>query len=355
MKKLFVFAVAAATVLAGCSNDKQVEGKGPGAGNGIDFRPVTKKNTRATEIDATNIRDFKAFGFWSGSYEFMYDVNVVRGDGDTWSYAPLRYWPSTGTPANDNIDFYAYSPAGSRGVVVADMFAMTDTDPVISYVVPTAAGLQEDFLVATKAAQNKSVAAGTVELLFDHALTQAVFEARSVVQDVIFNVSAIEITGMQTNGELDLSTYATTGWDLSTAPAYDVYSAPIATLPIIYNNTTPAVYTRISGPNDGLIILPQPLTKLGDGVDADKNNIPDDYEADAETIYLVVTYSAQLNSGAVIVPAGTKVYLKLSSVPNTEFEMGKKYIFQLDMSTGLTPIVFNVVGVNDWVNETVTL
>lgn len=360
MKKLFLFAALAVAAMTGCSDDKQVGEKGQVPGNEIGFRSVTKKNSdpnsRATEVDITNIRDFKVFGFWNNSFDFMYDVNVVRGDGSTWSYSPLRYWPMTG-----DVDFYAYSPAGSRGIVGNDMFTVTDTDPVISYVVPAANALQEDFLVTAAKTQNKDTNGGEVQLTFDHALSQLVFEARSAVQDVVFNVSAIEITGMQTTGEIDLGNIAS-GWTLD-ADAISNYSAPINTLPIIYNSDA-TKFTRITGPNDGLMIMPQELTpRLGDGTDLtgggamldEPNNIPDDYEADPETIYLVVTYSAQLNSGVVIVPAGTKVYLPLTNVPGQEFVMGKKYIFQLSMSTGLTPIVFKVLGVTDWDDEEVSL
>lgn len=348
MKKLFIFAVAAA-MLVGCNNDDQT-GSATTDGNAVGFRPVITKNTRATEATAANIKDFKAFGAWTGSvapantFDFMYGTNVVRGTGSTWTYSPLAYWPATGT-----VDFYAFSPAGSRGIV--SVFDIVDADPIIEYAVPTDKALQEDFLVAKAEGLDKEDHTGEVQLTFDHALAQLVFQARSALKDVVFNIEAIEITGLQTNGELDLSDVAS-GWDLATnvTPAFADYSAPIFTTQVNYTAST-TKYNNVTGPNDGLMVMPQTLTKLGNGTDTTpEDGIPDDYAADATTIYLVVTYGAQqVNDGAQIVASGTKVYLPLTAaILNGEFLMGKKYIFQLTMNTGITPVVFNVLGVNDW-------
>ena len=343
MKKLFIIAAVAAGAMA-CSNDKAVNEASKAQGNAIGFRSVTQKNTRATEIDITNIKDFKAFGFWSGDFKFMHNVNVVRNTSGAWEYSPLRYWPSTGTPANDLVDFYAYSPAGSRGVTT--VFAETATDPVITYTVPTAAGLQEDFLVAAAVDQNSTNVPVLVN--FKHALSQLVFEARSGLDGAIFNIENIEITTLKYKADLDLSA-ATLAWSNVDAGISD-FSAALATLPVIYN-TDLTKFSRISGPNDGLMVLPQTLA-LGTGTDTTPaDGIPDDIAA---AHYLVVTYSAELASNNLeIVPAGTKVYMPIqAAVPGGGFLMGKKYIFQLTMSTGLTPIVFNVNAVEAWDPDT---
>jgi hypothetical protein len=343
MKKLFILPIAAAAVaFAGCSNENDGASQPVGT-DAIAFRSVIQKS-RATETDVNNIRDFKVFGVWGTNTDFMKGVNVVRNVA-AWEYAPTSYWPETG-----DVDFYAFSPAGSLSVQSTTFdidIAPTTPTPIITYSVPTGANLQEDFLVAVT--PNQTSADSPVLIDFKHALSQAVFEARSTLKDVLFNVEAIEITNLLQQADLYLST-APLEWSNPASVKQD-YSAALQTIPVTYHA---ANYTRLSGPNDGLMLLPQEgLTGLGtDTTPAD--GVPDD-AADTGN-YLVVTYGVNLaSSGVAIVPAGKKVYIPIASAPTlaSGFEPGKKYLFQLDMSTGLKPITFTVHDVDDWEPETV--
>jgi hypothetical protein len=341
MKKFFILSLVT-LAFAACSNENDAVRPNKDTGDAITFRSVTQK-TRATETDITNIKDFKVFGMWDGDFEFMYGVNVVR-NAAAWEYAPASYWPVTGTPATELVDFYAFSPAGSLGVTTT--FAATATTPLITYTVPVAENLQEDFLVAATPDQNSTN--NPVLVNFKHALSQAVFEARSALNDVLFNVEAIEITNLKYKADLDLSA-TTLAWSNPDA-AIQNYPAALETIPVTYH---PTDYTRLSGPNDGLMLLPQTL--VGTGADSDTDNVPDDA---ATGNYLVVTYGVNLaSSGVAVVPAGTKAYLPIAAAPTLSagFEMGKKYVFQLDMSTGLTPITFTVNLVEAWDEEIVEL
>lgn len=336
MKKTLTLAIFALAASTACSDLRYNEINDSNR-QALTFRTVTEKSSRATETDATNIKDFRIFGLWDSSYDFMYKVDVVREAGDAWTYAPLRYWPETGIAANNKVDFYAYSPAGSRGLTT--VFAKTATSPVVGYAVPAAAHLQEDFLVSIAAQQDKSN--NPVQLIFKHALSQAVFQARSSLVDVVFHISDIKFTNMLSAGNLDLSNVAA-GWQgIATSVTY---TAPITEVPIMKYATDPDRYTTLSGPNDGMMLMPQVLTP-GDGVDADADGIPDDI---ATAQYLVLTYTARLVSGTEIVPS-TKAYIPLTGIPGgDELVMGKKYTFQITLTTGLTPIVFTVTSVEPW-------
>lgn len=361
MKKIFIIAAAAAMTATACS-DKQIAGGNQNEENAIGFRPVTHKPTRAAETTIQNIKDFKVFGLWNGSYDFMYSVGVIRGDGSTWSYAPVRYWPSTG-----DVDFYAYSPAGSRGIVHSEMFPRTSSvAPVIPFTVSPDNVLQEDFLVTAAPAKNKSNTGGQVQLNFAHALSQLVFEVRNAVRDVNFEITDIVVTGLCTDGEINMLLVPQSGrWNEVTVPVWTItnnnvvsdFAAPINIISVPYEPQA-AKYTRLSGPNDGLMVLPQEFSNSGNGSDADGNGIPDDYEADNTKNYLKVTYGVKLNDGSVeIVPAGTTIYLSFNGLLSG-FEIGKKYIFQIDLTgsaVSLDPIDFTVSGVTDWTEETVDM
>lgn len=370
MKKILAFAVLAAALLASCSQDNVIETNGD-LNKEIGFRPVNQKAVKATETTTANMRNFKVFGFWNDGavlpatplgFKFMYDVNVSKDNG-VWTYNPLRYWPAEG-----NVDFYAYSPAGALGVV---MFAETATDPVIDYTVTPVAKNQEDLLITNKLAQ---VAIDTdVELVFDHALSQIVFEARNKVEELVFSVESIKITHLKDAGKIDLAKYNAAPATKWTDHAGDVeFSANINTNSINYNSDDTKWY-RLTEPDGGLMVLPQTLDN-GDGIDLNTNGvapangvpdgIPDDVATTSNT-YIILKVSAKLADGGngIQILAPTDVYITLDGKV-AAFEMGKKYIFRLELDANmggpggpitLKPITFHVDSVTDWDGITNTL
>lgn len=322
--------------LAACSNDREVASGNNASGEEIGFRTLTQK-TRVTETTTLNITDFKVSGFWSettgGTPDFMYGMNVVR-NGGSWEYAPLRYWPTEG-----NVKFYAYSPAGS---ISTTNFALTETTPEIEYTVSNTNAMQEDFLVASTAAMTT----GTVELTFKHALSQVIVEAQSAVQDVTFEITSVELTNLESAGTLDLSA-TPLAWAAPSTAAPLTYSAALLPVTVGYDGDA-NTFQAVTGPNDGLMILPQVFV-AGDATDADTDGVPDDLS----DVFLIVTYNSIVAPNLPL-ETGKKVYipLDLSTYGTTsginEFEMGMKYKFQLTLSSGLTPIVFDIITVENW-------
>jgi hypothetical protein len=136
MKKLFLFAAAAAMITA-CSETDVLENSATLAESNeapVTFdvyaqRNITRAGTPGT-LDNNNIGKvgFGVFGYWTKGSEyntnatpnFMYNQKVITSESPAtgtskWSYEPVKYWPNEfGSAAiSDEVDmvtFFAYAP-----------------------------------------------------------------------------------------------------------------------------------------------------------------------------------------------------------------------------------------------------
>ena len=131
MKKIFIFAVAAA-MFAACSSDELTNTQSiqqQTADDAINFSIYTQRaTTRAGLSYVMNVDKLKAEGFGIMAYytdddkydpenskpNFMYNTKVTYV-GSNWSYNPVMYWPNEygNTATSDNVDrvsFFAYAP-----------------------------------------------------------------------------------------------------------------------------------------------------------------------------------------------------------------------------------------------------
>ena len=344
MKKTLLFAaIAASALLVGCQKDQTGNGE-QGNGKAIGFRTLTEK-TRATVVDIANINSFKVSAIWADdpagaptAFNHMDGINVTRtmdgADGtNQWTYAPIKYWPDA-----DAVDFYAYSPAGSVNV---SGFSYDGTNVAIEYTVPvTGAESPEDFLVAKSEDKTATSNAGQVVLSFEHALSLATFSAKNVSSGANYTITGIELVNLSNTGMLEPAAFT---WG-TLGTANQTYKAGLPEIgATVLPNTN--LFLKLLGPNEGLMILPQTVTK-GGGVDtAPADGIPDDL-ATAGKSYVKVIYGATDQVGGVIKPAGTELYfpLAITLAPKTAYE------FQLTLgdASQLVPITFTVNAVTAW-------
>lgn len=123
MKKILLFTVAAATVmaLAGCSQSSdlaETEGATQTPVSFDTYLAITRagvSGSQTTETLKTN--GFGVFAYYtaqdyqpgSAQPNFMYNTKVTgstTGTTTTWNYSPLRYWPNN----DGRISFFAYAP-----------------------------------------------------------------------------------------------------------------------------------------------------------------------------------------------------------------------------------------------------
>lgn len=346
MKRTLLFAAVAAILMTSCANDIDIA---VSDANLISFRVITDKNTRASEMTTTDLRNFKMYAYWDAagastigtgtgfSPNFMYGVTVSRPDAVTaYTYSPEKYWPSEGS-----VHFFAYSPAASTCVTAfTPANDGTKGQPVIAYTVAATAAAQEDLLYA--ATENKKKAAtpptSAVNMQFKHALSQVIFAAKSGKESITFDIEKIELKNIANSNTLNLRSGA---WG-NTPTGSASYEYPLhATNKNNIGNT--AFVTLTDATAGALMVLPQTLVGANPA-----SNGP----------CVSVTYGAKDLSGAQIIDAGTVVTMPLSIT----FDKGNRYTFNLTMNgksgddggdDELDPITFTA-DVEAWVNATDT-
>ena len=181
MKKVFLFAVAAAALVA-CSNEELSTPEiNPATSEApVNFTVYTQRGlTRAGVAgtnDNTNIGDrgFGVFAYYTPGEQydakatpnFMYNQKVTK-DGNDWKYEPVKYWPNEfGSEATsdevDRISFFAYAPWTEVDPTTGNVVAVNEKDqkyniisvnkntatgdPMIKYVVDTDPSTSVDLL-----------------------------------------------------------------------------------------------------------------------------------------------------------------------------------------------------------------
>ncbi len=144
MKKNLLGWLAMATMLVGtgCSSDEVMNDYSPE--NAIQFGTYTGRDAqgRGTELNNTSIVDFGVFASYTGQspwtiekpLNFMFNENIERS-GDTWSYDPVKYWPTT---KGDQISFFAYAPHVDNTTTTGISIKSANTAqgiPIITYTI----------------------------------------------------------------------------------------------------------------------------------------------------------------------------------------------------------------------------
>lgn len=356
MKKLFLFAAMVALILNSCSNDEELGIPNESTGSAIEFRSLTDKATlKAATTDGDNILSLTVTGIKDSDGGYLFNgFGITRGESSNWAYTPLRYWP-----ANDKVDFYAYSPTASKNVTTGT--GLTDFTPgdLLTYTVPTIAinDAQEDFLIARITDQNES--SGAVKLNFQHALSRVTFSAKTTQNNITYIITGVELMNLNSTAKIDL-----THNDIPETGGYDYVAASQIPLVIWGNHSVPTSYsvdkgdapiymttdyTSLLGVTNGLMVMPQTTELYNNGAvtttppaNTDEFAIKVSYKAFVDDIY----YAGSATTDAV------KYFPVTISNTAITFEIGRQYNFYLTFGDEVgAPIEFEV-EVSEWNNPT---
>jgi hypothetical protein len=328
MKKGLFFAALAALAMTGCSSDETIEQQTLEAQSpAIGFRTVANSGTRATMVDGVNITDFQVSAFYYDDADVAADPAVVLMDkvaavrdlgANTYSYAPTKYFPVDG----EAVDFYAFSPAGSRSVgAFTPVNTLTKgdakTEMEIEYTVPLGGGAinQEDFLVASNLKAVGTTNPTSVALVFDHALSKVTFSAKNIAEGTTVNITGLSLVNLSNSATLTMSypvapvaanASAVLAWS-GFGAADQTYAASVPTTGFSLVGAGNSSYSDLSTDNEGLMVLPQALAAW-----TGEDEAPGDtFDPDTDP-YVAVTYGMNDASGTEIYPAGTVAKIPLS-------------------------------------------
>ena len=194
MKKNFLWIMAAALALVGCSENELLEQQIQDE-NAIAFDTYVGDNaqTRATVIDNT-VLGVKGFGvnayytaqedFAEGAeLNFMQNTKVTlnpdKGDNGLWEYSPVKYWPNN---AGDKVSFFAYGPYAKDGDANGMVVNGTSIDFTVASEVKEQVDLiyntNEETMNAQKQAVNERI-----HFQFAHALSRISFTVEAAVDE----------------------------------------------------------------------------------------------------------------------------------------------------------------------------
>ena len=174
-KTILLMSVAAVSALglASCAQDEPLDySTSSRTSNTISFRPAMAGQTRASEVNNSNLSDIYVTTFMGDSLYF-HDANYSKGaDGYFTSQNEYR-WPGDETP----LSFYSYSP--SMDELGADITIDGKVLKLENYLTPENIADQVDFITANATGTKSVNEAAGVPLTFSHRFAQVEVRAKS--------------------------------------------------------------------------------------------------------------------------------------------------------------------------------
>ena len=330
MKNIQLFLAAAALAgLSACNKTEQVSLSPVDAMHPVAFGTYVS-GTKVTELRTDNLQDFGVFAYYTRNEswhqaalpDFMYNQKVSGSAQDGFSYAPIKYWPSS---EGANLTFFAYAPYGTtaNGITPLTTNAEAGT-PKIKYAIPSSESDQVDLLYAAPVFDaTLKQSGGTVHFQFRHRLSRIGFQAR--LADDNYEGSTIYLNGLSltanypVSGVMDL--YDGSWSDLTTGREKSLVRNFGAAAEGLVLNT---VKQSVNGEEGYIMCIP---------TDEDK-------EYTLEVTYTVVTVDPALNGGSLVC---TNTFSKAITLLT---EGGKTY--DLCLNIGPAAIEFSQPEVSIW-------
>ena len=327
MKKAFYMMAAAAIALSSCSSEETTD---VAKSSTITFRTTVGLNSRGAELTSDNLQEMWVSAFYqSNGVSYFDDQKFTKETGTgTSTFIPEapQYWQEGRT-----YKFVAISPEKTTWpvtpTITKDKVTCTDLAPA------TTITDQKDLIIGAVDATSANHNTNGVALTLNHILSQIQIKVKSDNEHIVYRIKGIRIVNVaKDKGTL---TYSTTdnkaNWDLSAGDKVTYsYTFP---QPIVLDGKTDGVKEAVlTGDKGGAMIIPQTFTAW------DGNKVTDQDPYNGGTyISLLLNVKAVKGTGYMY-PAGAQGENSYGwvavAVPNQQWEIGNKYIYTLDMSTG---------------------
>ena len=202
--KLFLIA-ASAMALASCSSDEVVQSNENA--NAIQFSVVANNASRAADYWCNNSKP-NQFNVWAAVDGKTYFANESYSkQGEVWAIdGNLRYWPDAST----NVSFYAAKVFDEN--TPKNQFATVTWKPdggsTIAMKTDASASKQNDLLYAYTV-QHRPDAGGKVPMNFRHALSQIVFYAQNLNENIYVTIDEVVVCNINSVGTFTFPTTVT--------------------------------------------------------------------------------------------------------------------------------------------------
>lgn len=364
MKTRHLMMMMAAALVAGCS-ENEVTMTTPESDQVIGFKVYTGVQNRGTETTTDEIQKLsQGFGVCAYRTTADYGASVDPKDlymdntqvtydktGTSWTYSPLRYWPTNTT---DKISFFAYAPYNAEGIELTP--ATATTDPLLKFTLQDRQIDMVDLVSDAKTDQTSTTAAsssGKITFSLKHRLSRVGMQAK-VDKDLTGNgltkvfITSIKFTQasdiLYKTANLNLSdgTWSTTGGTAITSP-YELKSTK--TDGGILNNYVTANFAdynekSIDISNFTAFASLFPEEQYLFFIPAGANGISTKGDVKLEIQYDIVT-KASYGASTAVVSSNTKTF----ELAAQSFTPGTAYLYKF--TVGLTGIEFSAT-VDTW-------
>ena len=304
-QSIFYVALASMALTTSCSQDDIADERAL-SGSEINLTTSFKlPESRAVETTINNLGSFWVNSFQADGDKYMNDVEYTSTDGSVWSTSAGKfYWPVSG-----DLHLYCYAPKASElsGTLKLDKEAQTLTD----FSPNENAVDQKDFVYAKSSGSAKKNGSTGVNIEFQHALSEITIAAKNTNTAYTVKVKGVKIGNVVTKGTFTFPSITDTpaSWSLSTDPNDVKNYVTSWTTPFVLDGEV----STMDAANVPFMILPQQL------VAADKAS---------EKAYIALDAEIKMQGG--LVKHNGWLYVSI----DTNWEMGKKYAYTLDFSTG---------------------
>ena len=328
MKKSFLIGIAAAAMLAGCSNDETVE---VAQSKAISFSDAfVNKGTRSTEdpsFTRQTLGSFAVYGYSNDERIFNGDVVSSNDNGQSWTYESTKYWFEGHTYI-----FGAIAPANNSAVVVSDV--TKSTDKICMTVDFTNDGIT-DLLCAQPVhkpsiSKEEATNAQPVNLTFNHQLSKVKFSFVNSVDgdDYKIKVKNVTLSGARQTGKLTIN---------DNGNAWSNQGDPNLTLS--FGNAAVENATA------------EEFIENGKELETYYERLMIPTPASESTIYYV-GFTVELYEGEALIQTYNHSQI---AIKNTELKLGYCYDFKAELTKDyiaeerqLMTIVFSVYEIEDW-------
>lgn len=310
---------AAAIALSSCSSEETTD---VAKSSTITFRTTVGLNSRGAELTSDNLQEMWVSAFYqSNGQSYFDDQKFTKETGTgTSTFIPEapQYWQEGRT-----YKFVAISPEKTTWpvtpTITKDQVTCADLAPA------TTITDQKDLIIGAVDATSANHNTNGVDLTLNHILSQIKIQVKSDNEHIVYRIKGIRIVNVaKDKGTL---TYSTTdnkaNWDLNAGQKVTYsYTFP---QPIILDGKTDGVKEAVlTGDNGGAMIIPQSFTAW------DGNKVTDQAPYNGGTyISLLLNVKAVKGTGYMY-PAGAQGENSYGwvavAVPNTEWQIGNKYI-----------------------------
>ncbi len=324
MKKILAIAAVVAVALTSCVKNETFA-----PANEISFENFTLSSKALVDAGAFNTAlTFGVFATDNGTDFTFVDNDEVVYKTTYWGFNPAKYWP-TNAGAPVDVDFYAYYPyndnAGAEKVTCDLTAGISITDANLGITI----GSQKDYLVAPVVVdKNVTNASAGVDVVFKHIASLILFSAQDVTEITelqnLVTINSITIKKVSTSGDYANTAAGTVAGTWTPDAAADL--APIA----VNKPVTTAGLDLTSTTEKPVLVVPTTLT------------------AATEQVVINYTIADYVYGGYSFTGTTTDATFDLKAGAITEWEQGKKYVYNLKFKlTEELEITFNPT-VTDW-------